>query len=266
MKKSTKVIALVLAIVAVMGTVFAACAKDKPAAGGDLEYVKNNGKLVIGYTEYEPMNYTDKETKKFVGFDTEFAEAFCKELGVEAEFVEINWDNKFNELNSKAIDCVWNGMTIEDNFKDIASISTPYAENAQVVVMKNANVDKFADADSIKDLTIAVEGGSAGEKITTANKYANVIVCDTQAKALTEVTTGSADACIIDKTMAKAMTGEGTSNSTVSFKIELEPEQYGVAFRKDSDITEKFNKFLADSIADGSLDKLAEKYGIIIAK
>ena len=81
------------------------------AADSDLAYIQSNGKMVIGYTVYEPMNYTDADGN-FTGFDTELATAVCEKLGVEPEFVEINWDTKETELAAKSIDCIWNGLTL----------------------------------------------------------------------------------------------------------------------------------------------------------
>ena len=81
------------------------------SADSDLAYIQGNGKMVIGYTVYEPMNYTD-ENGVFTGFDTELATAVCEKLGVEPEFVEITWDTKETELAAKSIDCIWNGLTL----------------------------------------------------------------------------------------------------------------------------------------------------------
>lgn len=275
-----KVLSVLLAVVMTFSvvTLFAACSKDAKTDDttkdntsadtvsdvADLDYIKQKGKLVIGITEYEPMNY--KENNEWTGFDTEFAEAVGEKLGVEVEFVEINWNNKFNELNTKNIDAIWNGMTITDEVKEATDVSEAYAENAQVVVMKSSNLDKYKDADSIKDLSIAVEGGSAGEKAAKAAGLENLVVSDTQALALTEVASGSADACIIDLTMANSMTGDGSGNPTLGYSIKLEAEEYGVAFRKGSDLTAKFNEIKKELIADGTLDQLAEKYEITIIK
>jgi len=170
----------------------------------DLEYVQTNGKLVIGITDYEPMNYKD-ENDAWTGFDTEFALAVCEKLGVEAEFVEIEWDNKFFALESKAIDCIWNGMTISEEVLKNTSCSVAYVKNAQVVVMSTANAEKYKDAESMKDLTFAVESGSAGAAAAEENGFANIVEAGTQTDAYLEVTSGSCDACIIDLTMANAM-------------------------------------------------------------
>ncbi len=103
---------------------------------GDLDYIKAKGEMVIGITLFAPMNYYD-DNKKLIGFETEFAEAVCEKLGVKAKFVEINWDSKEMELNSKNIDCIWNGMTITEERLENMSISVPYMQNKQVMVVKS---------------------------------------------------------------------------------------------------------------------------------
>lgn len=275
MKKVLSVLLAALMMFSVV-SLFAACSKDTStqdttgasdaaSTDSDLAYVQKKGTLVVGITEYEPMNYKD-ENGEWTGFDTEFAQAVGEKLGVDVEFTEINWDYKYNELDSKSIDCIWNGMTITDEGKEAASISNAYAENAQVVVMKQENLAKYTDAESLKDLTIAVEGGSAGEKAAAAAGLTNTVVSNTQALALTEVSSGSCDACIIDLTMANSMTGEGTSNANLGFEIRLEAEEYGIAFRKGSDLTDKVNEIMDELMNDGTLDALAEKYDINLIK
>ena len=172
------------------------------------EWVLENadGTVSIGITDYAPMNYKD-DNGEWTGFDTEFAELVCKELGVKAEFFVLSdWDQKVNELNSKAIDVVWNGMTITDELKKSMSISDPYVINAQVIVTKAENAEKYVDLESIKDATIAVETGSAGAACVA--DCANVTEVAAQSDALLEVKSGAADVCVIDITMADAMTGE----------------------------------------------------------
>ena len=170
----------------------------------DVDYVKANGKMIIGITDYEPMNFKDDEGK-WTGFDTEFAEAICEKLGVTAEFVEIDWDNKFVALESKAIDCIWNGMTISEDVLKNTSCSVAYVKNAQVVVMAADKVAEYGNAESMKDLTFAAESGSAGAAAAEENGLTNLTEVGTQTDALLEVKSGSCDACIIDLTMANAM-------------------------------------------------------------
>lgn len=243
----------------------AADTKNSGTSGdSDLAYIKGKGKMIIGVTVYEPMNYKDADGN-WTGFDTEFAQAVAKKLGVEAEFIIIEWDNRFEELDSRAIDAVWNGMTIDDTVIKNSDVSNPYVKNAQVVVMAKDKIEQYPDAESMKDLTFAVEAGSAGEKQAQELKYNTVPVND-QSAALLEVNSGSADACIIDITMANAMTGEGTSYANLASAIELSTEEYGVAFRKGSDMVAEMNKIMAELMSDGTLDELAKKYELTLVK
>lgn len=253
-----KLLAIVLALVMLLS--FAGCGAQKT----DSEAIKDNGKIVVGITDYAPMDYKEEGSDEWTGFDAEFARLFAKELGVEAEFIEIDWDNKFIELESGSIDCVWNGMTITDEAKANASVSNPYVKNAQVLVMKADKVATITKPEDAKDLKFAVEKGSAGANCAVEAGYKNIVEVDTQATALMEIKSGTADATIIDITMANAMTGEGTSYADLAKGIEYSSEEYGVAFRKDSDLTQMLNDFMA-SIKDTDLKALAEKYELTLA-
>ena len=281
-----KLIALLLALVMVLGmaacgattapeTTPAATEDNQPTAEategtkaaeltGDLALIADNGKIVIGITDYAPMDYKD-ENGEWTGFDAELARLFAEELGVECEFFVIaDWGKKFMELDTNSIDAVWNGMTITDEAKANASVSDPYVINAQVVVMKADKIEQYADVESMKDLTFAVEEGSAGQSVAEEAGLKTVSKQD-QAGALMEVAAGAADACVIDITMANAMTGEGTDYADLAKGISLSEEEYGVAFRKDSNLTEKLNDFLAQLKEDGTLQALAEKYELTLA-
>lgn len=278
-----KILALILCMLMVF-TVFAACessdtnddanapaetndvaSNEDEAAEGDLAGIKAAGKLVVGMTDYAPMNYKD-ENDEWTGFDTEFAQAYGEKLGVDVEFIIIDWDNKYLELEAKSIDCIWNGMTITEEGKLNASISNPYVKNAQVIVMAEDKLADYATTDDMIDLTFAVENGSAGADAAEAAGFTNVTAVQDQAAALLEVAAGSVDACIIDITMANATTGEGTSYEDLGYVMELSAEEYGVAFRKDSDMTADFNAFMEEAMADGTLDALAEKYELTLVK
>ena len=238
---------------------------ETPAVVEDLAKIKDAGKMIVGMTIYEPMNFWADEAKtELTGFDTEFALAVGEKLGVEIEFIEINWDRKFEELDAKTIDCVWNGMTITEEALANASVSDPYIKNAQVVVMKDSKIAVYADAESIKDLSFAVEAGSAGEAVLKDLGIESTAVID-QAKALLEVSSGAADACVIDITMAKAMTGEGTSYANLTYGLELSTEEYGIACRENSDLTAAINEAMAEMKADGTLQALADKYELNLA-
>ena len=281
MKKFLSVI-LALAMVACVVAGFAGCSKsgkDENAASStsqsdstvktvaDLDKVKDANKIVVGITDYEPIDYKVKGSDEWVGFDADLVRAVADKMGIIVEFVVINWDNKFIELNSGTIDCIWNGMTVSDSVKTNCDISDAYAGNSQVVVMKKDSLSKYADADAIKnaDLTIAVEKGSAGE--TEAKKLSkNVVSLSAQSDALKEVKSGTADACIIDSTMANSMTKEGTDFSTLGYSVSLTTEEYAVGFRKGSDLTAEVNRILGELKTDGTMDKLSKQYGVNLAK
>ncbi len=258
MKKKLVTIAMALTMIFTMFT-FAGCGGSEENAS-DLEYVKDNGKLVVGITDFAPMDYKDKDGGEWVGFDAEMARAFAKELGVEVEFIEIDWDSKEMELKNKSIDCVWNGMTLTDAVKKSMETSNPYCKNAQVVVVKSDVADKYKNKEDCGDLNFAVEAGSAGAEAAKAEGWKTTEV-QTQAAALMEIEAGTADAAIIDLLMAGAMIGEGTSYKDLTYTVSLTTEEYGVGFRKGSDLAAKLNDFFVASYKDGSMQKVAEKYG-----
>ncbi|MBQ2082279.1 MAG: transporter substrate-binding domain-containing protein [Lachnospiraceae bacterium] len=249
-----------LALAAVSALTFALCGCSAKKADGDLAYIQGNGKLVVGITDFEPMDYKDA-SGKWIGFDAELAEKFAESLGVKAEFVEIEWDNKAMELDGKSIDCVWNGMTLTDEVKSAMSTSNAYCNNAQVVVVKKDVADKYKTVESLSELRFAVESGSAGKEQAEEHKLKYTEVTS-QANAVMEVAAGTSDAAIIDSLMAAAMVGEGTSYDTLTYTVSLNSEEYGVGFRKDSNLTEKLNEFLKTAYKDGTLKSIAEKYKV----
>ena len=233
---------------------------DAEAAESDLAYVQDKGTLVVGITEFEPMDYQDADGN-WIGFDADMAKAFAESLGVDVEFQVIDWDNKVMELDGKTIDVVWNGMTLTDEVLSAMECSNAYCNNAQVVILPADAADQYPDTASMADLSFAVESGSAGQAQAEANGFTFTEVLD-QATAVLEVSSGTADAAIIDSLMAGAMVGEGTSYADLTYTIQLNSEEYGVGFRKGSDLAEKLNQFFVDSYADGTMTALAETYGI----
>ena len=254
-----RIISLVLVLMLTL-CMCASCGTN--AAKTDVETVKDAGKLVVGMTVYEPMNYKDANDE-WTGFDTEFAQAVANQLGAQAEFVVIDWDNKWATLESKKIDVVWNGMTLTDEAKENADCTDTYIVNAQVVVMKSDKLASYTTAESMKDLKFAVEAGSAGEEIGK-EKGLTTVAYTAQSDAMTAVESNKADGCIIDITMAKAMTGEGTSFADLGIGISLSEEEYAIACRKGSDLVAKINEIMAAMKADGSLQKLADKYQVTL--
>ena len=239
----------------------AEAAEDTAAdAKSDLAYVKEKGTLVVGITEFEPMDYKD-ENGEWIGFDADMAKAFAESLGVTAEFQVIDWDNKILELEGKTIDCVWNGMTLTDEVTSSMECTNAYLNNAQVVVVPADVADQYQDEESLKDLSFAVEAGSAGEAEVSALGL-NYTPVSSQADALMEVASKSSDAAVIDSLMAGAMIGEGTGYADLTYTSGLNSEEYGVGFRKGSDLAAALNDYFTTSLEDGSMEKVAETYGV----
>ena len=243
-----------------------AASASAAAADSDLAYLQANGKMVIGYTVYEPMNYTDADGN-FTGFDTELATAVCEKLGVEPEFVEINWDTKVVELDAKSIDCIWNGMTLTDDIMANTATTKAYAKNAQVVVVKDGT-DYSSTADLVGK-TVVAEAGSAGEAAIEGDEnlaQADYVSKSVQTDCLMEVAAGTADAAVLDLTLANAMIGEGTDYASLKIVDELNAEEYGVAFRKGSDAAAAVDAAFDELKADGTMQALADKYGLTLAE
>lgn len=239
---------------------------DQSAAASDLAYVQGKGVLVVGITDFEPMDYKDADGN-WIGFDADMANAFAESLGVKAEFVEINWDYKVMELDGKQIDCVWNGMTLNDEVMAAMSTSVPYCRNAQVLVVPADKAAEFQGLESLEGLSVAVESGSAGEDAAEA-LGATTVPVQKQSDTLMEVSSGTSDAAVIDLLMAGAMIGEGTGYDKLTYTMDLnaaqglDAENYGVGFRKGSDLVDAYNEFWAGCVADGSALETATTYGV----
>ncbi|HIS14909.1 MAG TPA: transporter substrate-binding domain-containing protein [Candidatus Scatomorpha merdavium] len=232
-------------------------------AESDMAYVQDKGTLVVGITNFEPMDYQN-ESGEWVGFDADLAKAFAESLGVEVVFQEIEWESKVMELDGKTIDVVWNGMTLTDEVLSAMECSNAYCNNAQVVVLPAAEAENYPDAASMAELSFAVESGSAGEDMAIENGFNYTPVID-QATAVLEVSSGTCQAAIIDSLMAAAMVGEGTNYADLTYTISLNSEEYGVGFRKGSDLAAALNEFFVTAWADGTMQELAETYGVTAA-
>lgn len=236
----------------------------------DWDYIKDKGTLVVGITYNMPMNYED-ESGKLTGFETDFTTLVCEKLGVEAKFQLIEWSKKEAELKSKNIDLIWNGLTVTEDRKKEMLFSTSYLRNKQVTVVKKENADKYPDTASMANITIAFEGGSAGEDLINGDdadenlKNCKPVNCEDQKSALLEVKSGKSDACIVDYTMAKAFTREGTdySDLTVLENLKNTDEEYAIGARlEDTETIAKINAVIDELAKSGELKKIAEKYDL----
>jgi len=260
----------ILSLIMALAMVFALCAcgaKQEAAPAPEAEAPEEEAAapaekevLVVGITDFAPMDYKD-ESGEWIGFDADMAKAFAEYLGQDVEFIEIDWDNKIMELDSGAIDCVWNGMTLTDAIKEAMECGKPYCNNAQVVVVKAEVADQYQDEASLADLVFAVEAGSAGESVVS-DMGLEMVAVSTQADALMEVAAGTSDACVIDLLMAGAMIGEGTSYPDLTYTVKLTSEEYGVGFKKGSGMAEKYNAFYAEAYAAGTVMEIAKVYGV----
>lgn len=262
MKKFVKVLALVFAV-AMLLTACTGNAGSGSKADSDLTYIQDKGEMIIGITLFAPMNYYEGE--ELIGFETEFSKAVAEKLGVNAKFIEIDWNTKEVELAAKSIDCIWNGLTITPEREETMSISTPYMTNKQVVVAKAENADKYTTAEGLAQAVVVAEAESAGEEVAGSSEFfaqASYTAVDSQAKALMEVSSGTADVCVVDYVASIGMIGAGTDyeDLVVVETEEFSPEQYGIAFRKGSDVTAKVNEIIAELAEDGTLQTIAAKY------
>ncbi len=265
MKRHGKRVCLLAAIIIVVFTI-AGCggAKKEKAAGpkqgqSDLEYVQSKGELIVGVTDFAPMDYRDKE--EWSGFDADLAEAFAESIGVTAKLVEIDWDEKTKLLEEGSIDCIWNGMTLTEKLQETISCSEPYLSNAQVVVLPDSNTRQYQTADDCQHMLFAVEAGSTGELLLKEMKYRYTSYA-TQMEALRSIREKKTDAAVIDIIMAEYYTGEGQEFEDLQFSISLNDEKFCVGFRKNSDLTQKVNEFLKGASKDGTIRSLANQYGI----
>jgi len=236
----------------------------------DWEDIGPKGKLTIGVTIFEPMNYKD-DAGKWIGFETEFAEAVCEILGVDPVFQVIQWKAKETELKAKKIDCVWNGMTVTPERAEEMDLSQSYMTNRQVLVTLADNVDKYKTADDMGGANVVAENGSTGADIAYGDGMdpffakAKYTAVDTQAKALLDVKAGKADVAVVDYLIAANVMGEGTDfeNLVISPYQTFEDEEYAIALRKNSpDTLKKINDAINELIGNGKLQEIADKYGL----
>lgn len=272
-----KILALILAMVMLVAC-FASCgnaadntaSNDDAAKDSDLAYIQDKGTLIVGITDFEPMDYKEDGSDEWTGFDAELARLVGKELGVTVEFQEINWKMKETELSSKTIDCIWNGLTWDEERAQNMSLTDYYMLNRQVLVVATKNADKYTSVDSLAGANVAAESGSAGESVITESlTNSTYIEKDAQIDVLTELIMGTVDAGVIDYVMANYLINkEGSSFADLTIvenALTTQDEYYSIAFRKGSDVTAKVNAILKDLKADGTVDTLAKKYGLVDA-
>ncbi len=233
----------------------------------DWDYISSKGEMIVGITLYEPMNYYD-ENGELTGFETEFTTAVCEKLGVKPTFQVIEWEQKENELKSRTIDCIWNGLTVTEERKENMAFTDPYVDNRQVLVIQKSNEQKYMQESDLANAKIAAESGSAGESAIQESESLSsgeYIGCSAQKDALMEVKAGTADACVIDYVMATASIRDDTDYADLMIveAVQLAPEQYAVGLRlEDTETLAKVNGAIKELADEGTLQSLADKYGL----
>ena len=256
-----KLISLTLALMMILGAAFcfSACSK------GD------DNTLVCGVTIFENMNEKD-ENGNWTGFESEFAMEVGKLIGMDVSFQDIDWTQKYTELEAGTIDCIWNGFTanssdningVDTKRSDIVDFSYGYMLNQQCIVVKQSNLASYVDEASLAGKKECVEGGSAGESyaksVTDEDK---VVKAPAQINAFTEVKSGAVEFIVVDILLAQNICGKGDyADLAIVEAIELESEIYAIGFKKGSELTAKVNDAIKQLEENGTLMNLAKKYG-----
>ncbi len=270
-----KIISVIMAVLMIATAALTLASWGKKS---DWDKIDEKGTLVVGYTVYPPMNYFDADGDlkadaegDFIGFDTELAKLVGEKLGVEIQFQEIKWGNKYIELNAGNIDCIWNGFT--SNAKDDDGIERAdkvdftyaYADNKQCIVVKKDNLASITSVGSLAGKKGTAEIGSAGESYAKTVTTVEIAGVTSQMNTFAEVKSGAAYFAVIDVLLAEELVGTGNYSdlAMVSFDvINIDPEVYSIGCRKNSDLDEKINDALVELLNEGKLDTLAEKYGV----
>ena len=229
--------------------------------------------ITVGYTIYEPMDYEDTDGT-LIGFDADLARAVFEDMGYTVVFKEIKWESKYVDLNAGTIDCIWNGFTSsgadEDekgnsvNRRDMVDFSYDYMKNYQAVVVKGTEKAAYTSLDTSFAGKIGyVEAGSAGAEYAENAVGATVQEAETQMQAIQQVLTGAADFAVVDYLLANSIIGKGDFAS-LAFVSDLnsDEEYYAIGFKKGSELTKKVNETLEKLAANGTIAKIAAKYGL----
>ena len=270
-----KILTLLLAVLMIAGCAlsFSSCGKKT-----DWENIEKNGKFVCGITIYDPMNYYDAngdlvadENGELIGFDTELAKLVGEKLGVSVEFQIIDWGNKYAELQSGAIDCIWNGFT--SNSKDSDGVERSekvdfthaYLDNKQCVIVKADRLAEFTSAASLAGKKAGAESGSAGESYAKDAGATIEASKSSQLAVFTDLTSGAVDFIVVDRLLADSKVGQADfAGLAIVEAIDIEPEVYSIGCRKGSDFDEKINEALVALLNEGKIEALATKYNVRI--
>ncbi len=233
----------------------------KKEAQDSLEYVKEKGVLTIGVTDFPPMGYLDNgET---VGFDIDLAKLVAEKLGVELEIKYIDWESKLFELESYAIDCIWNGMTITDERKLQMTFSRKYLDNNLIILtLADSSIDTLAD---LSGKVVGVESGSSGELAVTkntsvANSITRLDLFGTSSEALMALQGGSIDAMVVDEIYARYYLLDNSTQYELGTEI-VGVEEYGIGFRlPDVTLCNEIDAIIDELALEGKISIISNKW------
>ena len=255
-----------------MLAVFAGCSSSSDTNSGtadsgtaqdnSLQNVLDKGTLVLGLDDsFPPMGFRD-ENNNIVGFDIDVATEVANRMGVELKLQPIEWSTKEMELNTGSVDCLWNGLSIDDERKQAMDLSEPYMTNRMVLVVLNDS--EYTDQASLAGKTIGVQNGSTAEKILEESDFSktigNTIGFKDNVTAFMELETKGIDAIFMDEVVANyAITSQNKD-----FKVledGLTEEEYAVGFKKgNTALKNEVQKYIDEMEADGTMTQISEKW------
>ena len=248
---------LILFIVVMM---LVACTQAPVEGDLSLKTIEDNGKMIVGFTEYPPMGF--KENGEITGFDIDIAKEVAERLGVEAEFVYIDWDAKVLELNGKNIDMIWNGLTITADREKEILFSKPYFDNRIVIISLNGSgIDQIAD---LSDMKVGVELQSSGQAAVEGNDvFASIdelVKYTTITEAILDLKAGGIDAIVADEIFARYAVSKEADQYQVASEV-FNSENYGIGFRlEDVALRDKVDAIIDEMAADGTAAEISMKW------
>lgn len=219
--------------------------------------------LVVGLDDtFAPMGFRD-DKGELVGFDIDLAKAVAEKIGYEVSFQPIDWAMKETELNSGNIDCIWNGYSITEERKTKVAFSTPYLDNAQLIItLAGSDIDSKAD---LADKTVSVQKESSALDAVTADDIAaslkEIVEFDTNIDCFMELDAQRCDAIVCDEVLARYIIKQRGEEKYNILADDFGKEEYGVGFRlTDTDLVNSVNKALEDLKADGTYKEIYTKW------
>ena len=255
MKKLVKKLGMVSLVISMVVVGLVGCGKSEASS--------DDGEVVIGYDNtYFPMGFLD-DNGDTVGFDVDLANKTFDKLGMKVKFQSIDWSMKETELNSGNIDCIWNGYSITEERKTKVAFSTPYLDNAQLIItLSGSDIASKAD---LADKIVAVQKESSALDAVTADDIAaslkEIVEFDTNIDCFMDLEAGRCDAIVCDEVLARYIIKQRGEDKYNILSDDFGKEQYGIGFRlTDSELVASVDKALEDLKADGTYKEIYTKW------